>query len=96
MPAILDWIRLNPQATKAYLVSLLALIGKLILAISGKAAELGPWTDFVNQFVDLLVGGLTIYGLVSGTVHASRGPAETTTDQTTEIIKAIDNKDPVK
>jgi hypothetical protein len=56
------------------MVGVLALVAKGILAATGKVADLGQWSAFVEQAIDLLVAGLTIYGLVVGSVHASRGP----------------------
>jgi hypothetical protein len=89
MTAVLTWITSNPQAVKGYMVSVLALIAKLILAITGKVADLGVWSGFVDQAIDLLVGGLTIYGLVVGGIHHARGPGLTTTDQAATIIAAL-------
>jgi hypothetical protein len=89
MSAILQWVQQNPQAVKAYLLSVLALIAKLILALTGKVADLGQWSGFVDQAIDLLVGGLTIYGLIAGSIHMSRGPALTTTDQASVIVAAL-------
>jgi hypothetical protein len=89
MTAILTWIQQNPQAVKAYMVSVLALIAKLILALTGKTSDLGQWSDFVNQAIDLLVGALTLYGVIAGSVHVSRGPSPTPVDQAAAIVAAI-------
>jgi hypothetical protein len=89
MSAVLLWIQQNPSAVKAYLLSVLALVAKLILALTGKVADLGQWSGFVDQAIDLLVGGLTIYGLIAGTIHVSRGAALTTTEQASVIVAAL-------
>ncbi len=89
MKAITQWVLLNPSAVKAYLVAVLALIAKLILIITGKVADLGQWSLFVDQAIDLLVGGLSIYGVIAGSIHASRGSALTPTDQAAAIVAAL-------
>jgi hypothetical protein len=90
---ILDWLQQNPSAVKAYMVSVLALISKVILAISGKTANLGPWTDIVNQVIDLSVGAATFYGLFIGTLHASRGPLLKPSEQAATIVAALKSPD---
>jgi hypothetical protein len=87
--ALLTWIQQNPSAVKAYMLAAIALIAKGILAVTGKVAELGEWSGFVDQAVDLLVGGLSIYGVLSGTIHVARGPALTPTDQASVIVAAL-------
>ena len=89
MKAIIAWIVLNPSAVKAYLLAVLALVAKGILAFTGKVADLGQWSGFVDQAIDLIVGGLSIYGVIAGSIHATRGPALTTTDQTAAIVAAL-------
>jgi hypothetical protein len=89
MTAVLTWITANPSACKAYLLSVLALVAKLILALTGKVADLGQWSGFVDQAIDLLVGGLTIYGLIAGSIHMSRGPALTPTESASVIVAAL-------
>jgi hypothetical protein len=89
MNAVLTWIQSNPSACKAYLLSILALVAKLILALTGKVADLGQWSGFVDQAIDLLVGGLTIYGLIAGSIHVSRGPALTPTESASVIVAAL-------
>lgn len=89
MSAVLTWIQSNPSAVKAYLLSALALVAKLILALTGKVADLGQWSGFVDQAIDLLVGGLTIYGLIAGSIHVSRGPALTPTESASVIVAAL-------
>jgi hypothetical protein len=87
--AFLTWIQQNPSAVKAYLLAVIALIAKGILAVTGKVADLGQWSGFVDQAIDLLVGGLSFYGVIAGTIHVSRGPALTTTDQASVIVAAL-------
>lgn len=89
MRAVLQWAQQNPNAVKAYMVSLLALVSKSILAITGKTAALGPWAGVADQLIDIVVGALTIYGLVVGTNHVARGPALTPSDQAATIVAAI-------
>ena len=93
MQPILVWLQQNPSAVKAYMVSVLALVSKLILAISGKSANLGPWTDIVNQVIDLGVGAITFYGLFIGTLHASRGPLLKPDEQAATIVAALKSPD---
>jgi hypothetical protein len=89
MNALLSWITANPQAVKGYLIALLALVSKGILAVSGKTADLGVWSSFVDQLVDVVVGGFTIYGLSGGIIHTARGPALTAVDQASVIVAAL-------
>lgn len=89
MKAVLLWVQQNPQAVKAYLVAVIALVAKGILAITGKVADLGQWSGFVDQAIDLLVGGLTFWGLIAGSVHASRGPSLTSVDTVASVVAAI-------
>jgi hypothetical protein len=89
MNAVISWVTSNPSAVKAYLLSVLALVAKLILALTGKVADLGQWSGFVDQAIDLLVGGLTIYGLIAGSIHMSRGPALTPTESASVIVAAL-------
>jgi hypothetical protein len=71
------------------MVSVLALVAKGILAVTGKTADLGNWAGFVDEGINLLVGGLTIWGVVVGSIHVSRGPALTPSDQAATIVAAI-------
>src|ERR1700676_956165 len=89
MKAVLNWILLNPSAVKAYLLAILALVAKGILAFTCKVADLGQYSGFIDQAIDLLVGGLSIYGVISGTIHVSRGPALTTTAQVAATVSAL-------
>ncbi len=89
MKAIGQWIVSNPSAVKAYLMAVLALIAKGILALTGKTADLGQWSGFVEQAIDLLVGGFSIYGVITGAIHATRGPTLTSTDQAAAIVAAL-------
>lgn len=93
MQPIFIWLQQNPSAVKAYMVSVLALVSKVILAVSGKTANLGPWTDIVNQVIDLSVGAITFYGLFIGTLHASRGPLLKPTEQAAVIVEALKSPD---
>lgn len=93
MQPIFVWLQQNPSAVKAFLVSVLALVAKVILAVSGKTANLGPWTDIVNQLIDLGVGAITFYGLIIGTLHASRGPLPKPEEQTATIVAALKSPD---
>ncbi len=89
MKAVLTWIMLNPQAVKGYLMAVIALVAKGILACTGKAADLGVWGTFADSAIDLAVGGISIYGVISATVHVARGPALTPTDQAVAIVAAL-------
>jgi hypothetical protein len=89
MSAVLTWIQQNPQAVKAYMLAVLALVAKGILAVTGKTADLGQYSGFIDQAIDLLIGSLSIYGVIAGTIHVSRGPALTTTDQASVIVAAL-------
>ena len=90
MKSISQWILLNPSAVKAYLVAVLALIAKLILIITGKTADLGVWSAFVEQAIDLLVGGLSIYGVIAGSIHVSRGDSPTAVTQAAAIVSVLE------
>jgi hypothetical protein len=94
MKAVLNWILLNPSAVKSYLLAVLALIAKGILAITGKTADMGQYAGFIDQAIDLLVGGLSIYGVIAGSIHASRGPSLTPTAQAA-VLTAILQPAPV-
>jgi hypothetical protein len=89
MNALLSWITANPQALKGYLMALIALVVKGILAATGKTADLGQWTGFVDQAIDLIVGGISLYGVISATVHVARGPALSSTAQASVIVAAL-------
>lgn len=89
MKAIVAWIVLNPSAVKAYLLAVLALVAKGILAFTGKVADLGQYSGFIDQAIDLLVGGLSIYGVIAGSIHASRGPQLTSTDHVAAVVAAL-------
>jgi hypothetical protein len=89
MKPLFAWITANPQAFKAYLLAIIALIAKGILALTGKVADLGQWSGFVDQAVDLMVGGITVYGLISGTVHTAQGPTLSSTAQASVIVAAL-------
>jgi hypothetical protein len=89
MKAVINWILLNPSAVKAYLLAVLALVAKGILAFTGKVADLGQYSGFIDQAIDLLVGGLSIYGVIAGSIHSVRGPALTTVDQAAAIVAAL-------
>ena len=89
MKAITTWIVLNPSAVKSYLLAVLALVAKGILAITGKTADMGQYAGFIDQAIDLLVGGLSIYGVIAGSIHASRGPPSSPTDQAATIVAAL-------
>jgi hypothetical protein len=89
MKAIGQWILLNPAAVKAYLVAVLALVAKGILAFTGKVEDLGQWSGFVDQAIDLVVGGLSIYGVIAGSIHTARGASLTPTDQAVAIVAAL-------
>jgi hypothetical protein len=86
---IFTWIQQNPAAVKAYMVSVIALIARFILAATGKVDDLGQWSAFVGQAIDLLVASLTIWGVLAGSLHVSRGPAPTPHDQAAAIVAAI-------
>jgi hypothetical protein len=83
------WIQGNPQAFKAFLMSFLAMLVKLILQVSGKSAELAHWNDAVSQTVDLITYAISAYGVIAGGVHVSRGPALTDSTQASVIVSAI-------
>jgi hypothetical protein len=89
MNAVLIWLGQNPQAVKAFAVSILAWVGKGILAATGKTADLGNWSAFVDATIDILVGLLTAYGIGIGLLHVSRGAALTTTEQAAVIVAAL-------
>jgi hypothetical protein len=89
MKAITQWIVLNPSAVKAYLMAVIALVAKGIQAVTGRVNDLGQWASFVDQAIDLLVGGLSIYGVIAGSIHATRGPTLSSTDQTAAIVAAL-------
>ncbi len=89
MNAVLIWVQQNPSAVKAYMMAAIALVAKGILAVTGKVADLGQWSGFADQAIDLIVGGLSIYGVIAGTIHVSRGPALTPTDQASVIVAAL-------
>jgi hypothetical protein len=89
MSAVLNWILLNPQAVKGYLLAVLALVAKGILAFTGKTADLGQYSGFIDQGIDLLVGGLSIYGVIAGSIHTNRGPSLTPTAQAATIVAAL-------
>jgi hypothetical protein len=89
MSAVLTWIQQNPSAVKAYMMAAIALVAKGILAVTGKTADLGQWSGFVDQGIDLIVGGLSIYGVIAGTIHMSRGPALTPTESASVIVAAL-------
>jgi type IV secretory pathway VirB2 component (pilin) len=71
----LTFVEQNPQAIKAYLVAVLALVSKFIFAITGVTVGLGPWDDVLRQFIDVICGAMTFYGVVIGIIHTSRGPS---------------------
>jgi hypothetical protein len=89
MSAVLTWIQSNPSAAKSYMLAVLALVAKGILACTGKTADLGQYSGFIDQAIDLIVGGLSIYGLIAGSIHASRGPALTPTESASVIVAAL-------
>lgn len=89
MNAVLSWIQSNPSAVKSYMMVAIALVAKGILAFTGKVADLGVWSGFVDQAIDLIVGGLSIYGVIAGTIHVSRGAVLTTTEQASVIVAAL-------
>jgi hypothetical protein len=89
MNAVLIWLGQNPQAVKAFAVSILAWVGKGILAATGKTADLGNWSAFVDATIDILVGCLTGYGVGIGILHMSRGPALTPTESASVIVAAL-------
>jgi hypothetical protein len=89
MKPIFQWIMSNPSAFKSYLLALIAWIGAGYLAASGKVADLGPWSAFVDQGVDIVVGGLTIYGVGGGITHQLRGPALTSTEHIAAIVSLL-------
>lgn len=89
MTSILLWIKANPQTVKSVLVGILAWVGKIIFAATGKTASLGAWGDALNQGVDVLVWVITAYSAGSAAVHISRGPALTDVDQAATIVAAL-------
>ncbi|MGD0181208.1 MAG: hypothetical protein ABSC15_15460 [Terriglobales bacterium] len=78
----LAFVQQNPNAIKAYLVAVLALISKSIFALTGVVVGLGAWDDVINQFVDVICGAMTFYGVVIGIIHQSRGPSIPPNQQT--------------
>lgn len=89
MKAIGQWILLNPSAFKAYLLVVIAWIGKGILAVTGKVHDLGQWSGFVDQGVDVIVGAMTIYGIGGGVIHTARGPLLTSVGQASTTVAAL-------
>lgn len=65
------WILLNPGGFGKFLIAALALVAKLYIQVTGKEALWGP---AAGTIIDMVVGGLTIYGIATGINHAARGP----------------------
>jgi hypothetical protein len=89
MKAFLKWIVLNPATFKSYLLAILPLVGKGILAATGKMPDMGQWNDFIETGVNVLVGCLTTYGIGGVIVHTARGPQLSAADQTVAIVAAL-------
>jgi hypothetical protein len=89
MSALLTWVQQNPAAFKGFLTAFLALLVKLILQLTGKSEQLAHWNDAANQLIDLVVYAVSAYGVVSGGLHVSRGPALTPTESASVIVAAL-------
>ena len=89
MKAVCQWIHENPAAFKTFLMVALSWIGKIVFAVTGHTASLGAWGAVIDQGVDVLVGGITLWGVVVGINHVSRGPSLTSMQQAETIVAAI-------
>jgi hypothetical protein len=89
MSAVLTWIVLNPKSFGTFLVAFLGMLFKLALQLSGESSKLAAWNDAASQAVDIAVYLLMGYGVIMGSVHASRGPALTSADQAAVIVAAL-------
>jgi hypothetical protein len=89
MKALATWIVGNPQAFRAFLVTFLGMLFKLILQLSGKSAELAQYNDAAAQVLDIAVYLIMGWGVIVGGVHAARGPVLTSTDQASVIVAAL-------
>ena len=89
MNAVFTWIAQNPAAFKGYLIAIIPLVSKGILAATGKVDDLGAWAGFVDMAVDLLVGALTTFGIGAGIVHTVRGPQLTSVEHVAAVVAAL-------
>lgn len=89
MSALLLWIQNNPASFKGFLTAFLAMLVKLILQFSGKSDQLAHWNDAASQLIDLVVYAVSAYGVISGGLHASRGPALTSIDQAAAVVALL-------